>query len=160
VACAGQGFQNLVGKINRRRHEHVGFPAGVTEHQALVAGALVLVALGIDALRDVGGLGVKINGDFHRLPVEAVLPVADVLDRRPGDFRHPVFIHPARRRDQRLRPPDFAGEHDAVGGAKRLAGDAGVVVKGEKSVNDGIRNAVADFVRMSFRDRFTGKKIV
>ncbi len=51
--------QDGVGVVDRRRHQRVGLAAGVAEHHALVAGALVLVAGGVHALRDVGGLRVQ-----------------------------------------------------------------------------------------------------
>ncbi len=81
--------------------------AGVAEHDALVARALVLVAGGIDALRDVGGLGVQQDLDVGVLPVEAVLLVADVLDGRAGqvddDARRSTLVGAAvpRRRSRR-----------------------------------------------------------
>ena len=68
--------------IDRRRHQLGRLAAGVAEHDALVAGALVLVAGGVDALGDVGGLRVQQHFDLGVAPMEAVLLVADVLDRR------------------------------------------------------------------------------
>ena len=46
--------QDGVGIVDRRRHQRVGLAAGVAEHHALVAGALVLVAGGVHTLGDVG----------------------------------------------------------------------------------------------------------
>ena len=45
--------------VERRRHQVRGLVAGEAEHDALVAGAFVLVLAGIDALRDVRRLGVQ-----------------------------------------------------------------------------------------------------
>ncbi len=70
-----------MGVIERRRHQLRRLAAGVAEHDALVARALVLVAGGVDALGDVGGLRVQQHLDLGVAPVEAVLLVADVLDR-------------------------------------------------------------------------------
>ncbi len=67
--------------IKRRRHQRLGLAAGVAEHDALIAGALILVAGAVDALGDVGGLRVQMDGDVGVLPVEAILLVADVADR-------------------------------------------------------------------------------
>ena len=50
-------FEDLVGVVDRRRHQLRGLVAGVAEHDALVAGALVLVAGGIDALGDMRPTG-------------------------------------------------------------------------------------------------------
>ena len=44
MAGLGQGAQDLMGVIDRRRHELRRLAAGIAEHDALVAGALVLVA--------------------------------------------------------------------------------------------------------------------
>ena len=66
--------------IERRRHQVGRLVAGEAEHDALVARAFVLVAAGIDALRDMGGLAVQVVFEGQRLPVEAFLLVADVLD--------------------------------------------------------------------------------
>ena len=74
-------MQDLVGIIERRRHQLRRLAAGVAEHDALVARALVLVARGVDALGDVGGLRVQQDFDLGVPPVEAVLLIADVLDR-------------------------------------------------------------------------------
>ncbi len=44
VAQGRENLENLVGIIERRRHEFRGLAAGIAEHDALVAGTLVLVA--------------------------------------------------------------------------------------------------------------------
>ena len=75
-----------MGVVERRRHQFGRLAAGVAEHDALVARALVLVAGGVDALGDVGGLGMQQNLDIGVAPVEALLLVADVLDRLTGRF--------------------------------------------------------------------------
>ena len=80
--------QDLVGVEDRRRHQVRRFVGGVTEHDALVAGALFLVGAGlqrVDALRDVGRLRMQQDLDVGGLPVEAFLLVADVLDRGAHD---------------------------------------------------------------------------
>jgi hypothetical protein len=80
-----------VAVLDRRRHQGFGFAAGVAEHDALVARALVLVVLGIDALGDMRRLRVQQHLDFGALPMKAILLVADVADRKPRridqDFR-------------------------------------------------------------------------
>ena len=70
--------------MDRRRHQLRRFGAGIAEHDALVAGALVLVAGGVDALGDVHRLRMEQDVDLRRLPVESLLLVADVLDRGAG----------------------------------------------------------------------------
>jgi hypothetical protein len=67
--------------LQRGRHQFGRLVAGVAEHDALVAGALVLVSGGVDADRDVGRLRMQVAVEHRVLPVEAVLLVADVSDR-------------------------------------------------------------------------------
>ena len=57
AASFGQAIDDAVGERDRQRHQLVGVVAGVAEHQALVAGAVL--ARGIDAHRDVGALLVR-----------------------------------------------------------------------------------------------------
>ena len=73
-----------MGVIERRRHQFGRLVAGIAEHDALVARAFVLVARGVDALRDIGRLGVQQDFDIGVAPMEPVLLVADILDRRAG----------------------------------------------------------------------------
>ena len=79
---------------------------------------------------------------------------------RSGDFFDVGGIDLAGPIDQRRRAAYFAGQRHAIGRAQCFAGHAGLAVGGQKSIDDGIRNTVADFVGMPLRDRFTGKKII
>ena len=71
--------------VDRCRHQCIGLTAGVAEHDALVASALILVVTGVDALSDMSGL--RVQQDFHLgiLPVKAVLLVSDILDGFTGN---------------------------------------------------------------------------
>ena len=94
LARMGEVFEDLVRVVDRRRHQLRRFAAGVAEHDALVAGALFLVVaglVGVDALGDVGGLRMQQHLDLGLVPVEAVLLVADVLDRHARDMGDPVL---------------------------------------------------------------------
>ena len=151
-------LENAVSVVDRSRHQFGCLAARVAEHDALVAGALVLVAGRVDALRNVGRLRVQMNFDARLLPMKAGLLVSDVLDCEPGHMGEIV----AR---QRRRPAGFAGNDDAIGGRKRLAGDAhparvpaepGRLV--EKRIDDFIGNAIAHLVRMAFGYQFAGEK--
>ena len=53
MAVRRHALQDLVAVGQGRRHQLGGLVAGETEHDALVAGAFVLVAGGVDALGDV-----------------------------------------------------------------------------------------------------------
>ena len=87
VPQLADAVQDGVRVVDRRRHQRVGLAAGVAEHHALVAGALVLVAGGVHALGDVGRLRVQVAGDVRLVPAEAGLVVADVVDRHAGEMR-------------------------------------------------------------------------
>ena len=78
--------QDQMGVEKRRRHKALGLPARIPEHDALVAGTFILVAGGIHALSDVGGLGVQVALDFGALPTEAGLIVADIVDRHAAEM--------------------------------------------------------------------------
>src|SRR4029078_11099211 len=75
VPRLGHLMQDAVGVINRRRHQGLGLAAGIAEHDALVAGALFLLFLGIgiDAHGDVGRLLVHVEFELGVLPVKALL---------------------------------------------------------------------------------------
>ena len=134
-----------MGVVDRRRHQLRRLAAGIAEHDALVAGALVLVAGGVDALGDIGRLGVEEDLDLGGLPVEAVLLVADVADGLAGQILDLV--------EDRVGPAHLAGDDDAIGGGQRLAGDARLRHRGEIGVDDRIGDAVADLVRDGLRKR-------
>ena len=69
-----------MGVIQRRWHKVSGFGAGITEHDALVAGAFVFFAAGVNALRNIGGLPVEQHVNLGVLPMETGLLVTDVFD--------------------------------------------------------------------------------
>ena len=141
-----------MGVVDRRRHQRRGLVAGIAEHDALVAGTLVLVAGGIDALGDMGRLGMEIDRDVGGLPVEAFLLVADILDRLAGELDHRVL-------GDGIGTAHLAGDDDAVGGGKRLAGHAGLGLCRQIGIDDGVGDPVADLVRMTLGNGFTGEKI-
>ena len=154
VPRLGQRAQDGVRIKDRRRHQFGGLGAGIAEHHALVAGALVLVAGGVDALGDIGRLVVDQAIDRRALPMKIVLLVADLADRL------------ARHVDQQLRgdrgrAAGFAGEDDAVGRGQRFDAAARLRLGGEEGVDDRVGDAVANLVGVPFRHRLAGKnKIV
>ena len=159
VARLRDRAQDLVRVIERRRHVFRRLAAGVAEHDALVAGALVLVAGGVDALGDVGGLRVQQHFDIGVAPVETLLLVADVLDRLANGRIDLVT------RD--FRPADLAGDDDAIGRRQGLAGDADLIgidarlrPFAEEEIDDFIRNSIANLVRVPFGHGFTGELVI
>ena len=154
VAHLGQALEDIVRVLQRGRHQLRRLVAGVAEHDPLIARALVLLVGGVDALGDVGRLGVQMAGVLGLVPVEALLLVADVLDRladlgleAPDDLLGQGLAfglgaaRPART--------DLAGQDDAIGGHQGLARDAGLRLDAEKGVHDGVGDAVGDLVRVA-----------
>src|SRR5664279_3298096 len=81
LSCEGKIFKNFMRIVDWRRHEFWCLPACVAEHNALITGAFILIASGIDALRDVGGLGVEQHFDLRVTPVKALLLITNIFDR-------------------------------------------------------------------------------
>ena len=148
-ADLGEAAQYRVGKLDWGGHKRVCFRAGIAEHDALVASAFVLVGRGIYALGDVGGLLMQKIGDFTGVPVELVLLIADVFDAGARDRINLAHILGELGL---IGEADFAADDDTVCCGKSFAGDAGFGLLCEEGVEDGIRDAVADFIRVTFGD--------
>ena len=154
--------QDLVGVKDRRRHQVRRLVGGITEHDALVAGAFFLVGAGlqrIDALRDVGRLRMQQDFDVGGLPVEPFLLVADVLDRAA---HHALDLLVG----DGFGTAGLAGDHHLVGGGERFAGRTdgpGVHARlrafAEEQIDDLVGNPVADLVGMAFGNRLAGEQI-
>ena len=160
MARFGERFQDLVRQMDRRRHQRLGLGAGVAEHDALVARALVFVAVGVHALGNIAGLAMQMHGHIGFLPVEAFLLIADFPHGGPGDLLDMAGVDLAVGIDQRRRAADLAGDDDPVGRRQGLAGHPCLRVGAQKPVDDGVGNPVANLVRMAFGDRFAGEQVV
>ena len=151
LAHLGLACDQAVGVADGGRHQHVGLVGGVAEHQALVAGALLVVFALVHAHGDVRGL--LADGVEHGagLPVEAHVgaAVADVLDHLAG--QRLVIDHGMGG--------DFAGNQHHAGLDQGLAGDAGHGVLGQDGIQYGIGNLIGNLVRMAFGHRFGGKQV-
>ena len=146
-------LDETVGVVDRRGHEGRRFVAGVTEHQALVAGTEVEFVVGgaVDTLSDVLRLLVVTNEDGATLMVDAVFGVviADALENVAGEAD--VIDVGARG--------DFTCENDEARGAEGFRGNAAHGILFETGVEDGVRDLVRDLVGMTFTDGFGSKKI-
>ncbi len=153
LARVGEVLEDLVRVEDRRRHQGRGLVGGVAEHDALVARALVLVAGGVDALGDVGGLRVQVDGDVVVLPVEAGLLVADVAHGLAGQLLKVLEGHG-------IGAAHLARDHDAVGRGQRLDAETGLRHRREIGIDDGVRDPVAHLVGVAFGDGFAGEEVV
>ena len=154
LANLGQTTREVVREVNRERHQLGGVVARVAEHQALVAGALLVEVVDslagavlervVDALGDVGALRADRHADATRRAVETLLArvIADLEDRvahDAGDVDPPGGGHLAR--DVHLTGRD-----------EGLDGDAALGVLFEHRVQDRVADLVGDLVRVSFGD--------
>ena len=135
-----------MGQRNGQGHVLLGFVAGVAEHHALIARALILVHDAVYALSDVGGLLVEADQHSAGVAVEAVLRavVADFHDLAAHDLLDGHIGGGG----------DFAHDQHHAGGGGAFAGDVGVGILRENRVEDGIGNLVADFIRMTLGHGF------
>ena len=144
-------FHQAVGVVNGRRHQLGRLVAGITEHQALVAGTGVqMVVRGmVHALGNVVGLFVVGHQYGTAFVVDAVLGVV-VADAFDGVARDLDVVHMGVG-------GDFTGQDHESGVAQCFCRNAGLGVLLKDCVQDGIRNLVSDLVGMAFRNRFRGK---
>ena len=160
LAHLGEALGQRVGQRDRQGHQLRRLAAGVAEHHALVAGAVL--QLGVAALfaleglvhaeGDVAGLLVDVDDDAAGVAVEAVLRavVADLADDLARDLRD---VDVAAR-------GDLAHDVHETGRGRRLAGDAARRVLLEDRVEHGVGDLVADLVGMSLGDGFGSEKIM
>jgi len=147
----GHSLVELVGEDDGERHGFLRLVRGVTEHESLISGAgLILITTNVHALGDVGGLLLEGDEDVAGLVVESLgrVVVADVLDRVADDL---LVV------DDRLGR-DLTAHEDHTSLGHRFAGDFGVGVLLEVSIEDGIRHLIADLVRVTFSDGFGGEE--
>ncbi len=156
LANPGQLPSEPVGEHDRGRHQLRRLVAGVAEHQALVAGALLRTNLalrlaGIDTLRDVRRLLRHEDVDEHLVGVKhvVVVDVADLADRVARDL-HEVELGLGR---------DLAADDHDVRLDVGFTGDAAELVLRQARIEDGVGNRVGDFVGMAFTDGLGGKNV-
>ena len=127
----GQTAQDRMGVMDRCGHQFRRFIGGETKHNALIACAFVLVFRCVHALGDMGGLFVQQVGDFHGLPVEFVLLIADVANAIAGNLVNLAHIFGQLGL---VRQAHLAADNDAVGGGKGFTGHAGFGFFGQKGI--------------------------
>ena len=153
----GELLRELVGQGDSHRHELRGLVAGVAEHHALVAGAVIQLGLAgflglqrlVHAQSDIAGLLVDVGNNTAGIAVKAVLGavITDIPDNFPGDLGN---IHVAAG-------GDLAHDVYQAGGSGGLAGHASVGVLGQNGVQHRVRDLVADLVGVALGHGFRGK---
>ena len=145
VAYIRQDLQQAVGERKGEGHVVFGVTAGVAEHHALVAGALLLLNGTDYAAVDVGALLVDGADDAAAGSVETVfgLGVAYAGDGAPNCL---VDIHVG------IVGADLASNDHQSGGAESLAGNFGIGVLGEEFVQDSVGNLIGHFVGVALGD--------
>ena len=155
VPRLGHLMQDAVGVINRRRHQGLGLAAGIAEHDALVAGALflLLLGIGIDAHGDVGRLLVHVEFELGVLPVKALLLVADLAHGAARGVLDQSRCHG-------FRSAHLSGHDDAVGRHQCFDSHPRMRIGGHVEIYHGIGDAVAHLVGVTFRYRLAAEEIV
>jgi hypothetical protein len=143
LAQLGQRVRQAVRQEDGEGHQLRRLVGRVAEHDPLVARALVagLAGDGVDALRDLRRLLGEEGADLQRVGVEELVGVG-VADGAHGLAHLRLVVH-------QRGGGDLARQHHLVGLHQHLAGDAGVGVLREVSVQDAVRDGVADFVRVA-----------
>jgi hypothetical protein len=141
---------------NRRRHELRRLVAGKTEHEALIARALFggCFSLGsgtVDALFDVARLLAHFANHAAGIGVKNAIAI-HVTDAADGiaDTLFKIELGVTR---------DFAGEDNEIAFGERLASDTTQRVLLETGVENVIADGIANFIGMTFGDRFGGKDV-
>ena len=119
-----------MGPVNGGRHERVGFRAGIAEHHALVAGALVFGIFPKNALGNVRRLVVNAGKHGAGLPVKAHVRavVAHFLYGLAGNLGQ---IHIAGS-------GDFSGYNGHAGCDQGFAGNVRIRVLFQYGIQDGV----------------------
>jgi hypothetical protein len=154
LADFGQFAPEAMRVHDRRRHHLRRFVAGITEHQALVAGALLgrLLAVRrarVDALGNVGRLPREVIVDENLVGVKHVIfvHVPDLADGGPHDL---VVGHLGAG-------GDLAGDHHHIGFHQRLARHAAGGILLQAGIEHAVGNQVGHLVRVALAHRFGGE---
>lgn len=123
-------MSRLVRKVDRERHEVIGFAYRVAEHDALVSGALLFLIMksftDVHALGNVGRLAIEGHHHGAGFMIETFcgIVVADFLDRFASDLR---VVRASIRRD-------FTRDHHETRGDESFACNARTRILGKESI--------------------------
>jgi len=144
--------------LDRRRHGLRRLVAGVTEHEALVAGAERAVGA-IDAARDLCRLMAEAHLHVAEIRVDAGRTVAVAgIAQHVGDEADDARAHVAE--DLHVARAELAGDDHLIAGEHRLARDARTRILGEERVEDAVRDPIGQLVRMALGNRLGGEDAI
>src|SRR5579875_820230 len=146
-----QGAQDRMGVIDWRRHIGISLTACIAKHDALVASSFIFVARRVDTLGNIGGLRVDVDLDLRLLPMEALLLVTDFLHAMARDFLERLLGDAGGA-------ADFTGQDDEIRRHQRLAGDPRMGIGSQEGIDDRIRDAIADLVRVTLESDLAEKE--
>ena len=144
LAQRGLALDETVGVINGRGHQHVGLIGSVAEHQALVAGALLVLLAVVHPHGYVVGL--LADGVQHRAGCAVKAHVGAVVANIENDLAHHVL-----QVDVGLGG-HLAGNDGHAGLDHCLHRDPGFRVVLDDGVQDGVGDLVRHLVRMTLGD--------
>ena len=160
LSDSGQLHRKLVRKRNRKRHQLFRLIAGITKHKTLVSCSRVqTIALltrfrlsaFINAECNVSGLLMQRADYCASIAIKSVFRIV-IADFANSLARNLCNIHSRVGRN-------LAHDSDHARSRKGFASNAGHRILRKHSIENAIRDFVANFVRMSFSDRLGCKKI-
>ena len=133
-------------KENRQRHQLWSFIAGVAEHQALIASALLFILALVNAHGDVGRLLVNAHHHAAGISIEADtgFVIADFAQRAANDVV----------RVDHTFAGDFTGDHDLASGAQSLTSHPAFRILRQESIKDRVANLVRHLIGVTHRNGF------
>ncbi len=156
LAHLGQAARHLVRQRDRQRHQLGGLTAGVADHHALIAGPgqIGLVAgatraalqRGADAGGNLGALLAKRDEDATGVGIEAMTRVG-VPNVGEHLAHHILDVDVGVGRD-------LAEHEDQPARRRRLTGNPAHRILGQRRVEHGVGDLVANLVRVAFRHGF------
>ena len=156
----GETLCHLVGQGDSQRHQLGGLLAGIAEHHALIACAVVQLSIAgllglkrlVHAQCNVAGLLVDVEDHAAGIAVETVLGavIADVAHHLAGDLGD---VHVAGG-------GDLTHNVDKTGGDGRLAGHAAMGVFFKDGVQHSVADLIADLIGMSLGNGLGSKQML
>jgi hypothetical protein len=134
-----------------KRHHLRGLIGGIAEHVTLIASTHVIIApTNVHTLSNVGALLLDGDEDVASLVVEAN---GGISETNPAHGVTDDLLVVKRRLGG-----DFSEDHDHASLARGLASDLGVRILGKASIENSVRDLIAELVRVTLRDALRGEE--